>query len=116
MEESDLGQMVVPKFPSEITGLKFENDLKFKSEPISEEKESRERTSRSQSVRFNSFGSQIEAIVSNEVQAENAQRILNQLDEIPSESKYSAVETEANLNDTNKESEKYVDDVELEDP
>ena len=39
MEESDLGQMVVPKFPSEITGLKFENDLKFKSEPISEEKE-----------------------------------------------------------------------------
>ena len=32
MEESDLGQMIMPKFPSEITGLKFENDLKFKSE------------------------------------------------------------------------------------
>ena len=55
-------------------------------------------------------------IVSSQVNAENAQRILNQLDEIPSESKYSALETEANLNDTNKESEKYVDDVELEDP
>ena len=37
MEESDLGQMIMPKFPSEITGLKFENDLKFKSEHDSEE-------------------------------------------------------------------------------
>lgn len=42
--------------------------------------------------------------------------ILNQLDEIPSESKYSALETEANMNDSNKDLEKYVDDVELEDP
>ena len=37
MEESDLGQMIIPKFPSEITGLKFENDLKYKSEQESEE-------------------------------------------------------------------------------
>ena len=42
--------------------------------------------------------------------------ILNQLDEIPSESKYSALETEANINDTYKQSEKFVDDVELDDP
>lgn len=31
MEENELGNMVMPKFPSEITGLKFENDLKVKS-------------------------------------------------------------------------------------
>ena len=57
MEKSDLQSKIMQKFPSEITGLKFENDFKFNSETEEIEKESKDRTSRSQKVRLNNFES-----------------------------------------------------------
>lgn len=39
MTEQTIGEIVIPKFPSEITGLSFENDLKFITKSAENEKE-----------------------------------------------------------------------------